>query len=174
MPASETESERRFKAIRDKVLALTESDPISLKKAEEKADRDYSAMTPRRKQPWEEDFEATRDEILARGHARAMKIKKEIRQTGHLDLRKSAEDFDPFLVRAERYLGQVSLRKEAVRDQRLAKYSGRARDRVTLIKSLTRMNSQTPAANLRRDLRKERVGLIEDLLCVFAIRRGLA
>ncbi len=169
MSIPETESERRFKAIRDKILART---GVSLKKSEGEADREYT-VTPRKK-AWKEEWGATRDNVLGRIRARAELIKEEVRRTGKLDLSKSAEDFDPFVVRVERFLGQPSLRKEAVRSSRLAKYSGRARDRITLIKNLTRLNAQTPAPNLARDLRKERIGLIEDLLCVFAIRRGIA
>ncbi len=169
MPIPKKESERKFEALRDKILART---GVSLKKADEEVSREYT-VTPRKK-AWEEEWEATRDEVLGRIRDRAELVKEEVRRTGKLDLSKSAENFDPFLVRVERYLSQVSLQKEAVRSSRLAKYSGRARNRLTLIKSLTRLNARTPAPNLARDLRKERLRFIEDMLCVFAIRRGLA
>ncbi len=174
MPIQKPESERKFEAIRDKLLALTGNDPLSLKKAAKEAAKDYDYTVPRRKEPWEEQYQAAREEVQSRARARMENIKEEVRQTGHLDLRKSAEDFDPFLVRVERFLGQPSLQKEAVFDSRLAKYSGRARDRITLIKTIERQNARTPAVNLEHNLRKERLGLIGDLICVFAIRRGLA
>ena len=170
--------ERKFEAIRDKILARTGA---PLKKAEQKAavpnwtlPRAKEYATPRHQKPWEAQYEAVRDEVLSRWRGRVERVKEEIQRTGTIDLTKSAEDRDPFLLRVERFLGQVSLRKEAVRDARLAKYSGRARDRVALIKNLARLNAQTPAPNLAQDLRKERLRLIEDMLCVFAIRRGLA
>ncbi len=169
MPAAKKESERKFEAIRDTILART---GVSLKKADEEVSREYT-MTPRKK-AWEEEWGATRDNVLGRIRARAELIKEEVRRTGKLDLSKSAEDFDPFLVRAERFLGQVSLQKEAMRDSRLAKYSGRARQRVTLIKQISRQIARSPAKNLVLALRKERIRLIEDLLCTFAIRKGLA
>ncbi len=166
MPVPKNESERKFEAIRDKILART---GVSLKKEQESV-REYT-VTPRKKE-WERAYESTRNEILARGRARAERFKEEVRQTGRFPLEKSAEDFDPFYTRLEKFLAQPALQKEAVRNSRLAKYSGRARDRFELIKDLTHLNAQSPAPNLERSLRKERILLIEDLLCVFRLRKS--
>lgn len=171
MPVQKKKSERRFEAIRDKVLARTGNDRISLKKAEEEAVQAYTV--PRRKQPWEAQYEATRDIVLGRVRERAERVKEEIQRTGKLDLSKSAEDFDPFLVRAERYLGQPSLRKAAARDSRLYEAVDRARVRLALLKALEAGLSPYPRKVTKADLRKERLGLIEDMLCTWAVRRGL-
>ncbi len=167
MPVPKTEAERKFEALRNKVLARA---GIPSKKADEEAAREYT-VTPMKK-AWEEEFESTRDGILARGRARAEKLEQEVRRTGRIPLEKSASDFDPFYTRLEKFLAQPALLKEEVRNSRLAKYTGRARGRFELIKDLTSLNAQSPAPNLVKDLRKEKIKLIEDLLCVFTIRKS--
>ena len=172
------EWERRFEAIRDEILGRMGT-PLKKEAVQDAVpnwtlSRAKEYATPRHQKPWEAQYEAVRDEVLSRWRGRVERVKEEFQRTGKIDLTKSAEDFDPFLVRVERYLGKPDLRKDAERSRHLYKAVDKARARLEMLKGLEVGLTPFPWRVTKGDLRKARLDLTEDLLTIWSIRRSLA
>ncbi len=109
-----------------------------------------------------------REEVLGRVQTRVDRMRK----SGGFDMRKSAEDYDDTTPRARHYLKELLSRKTLVKGSEVHEVATRAWDRITSIRQIERLNSQSPATNLTLELRKAEKALLCDLLELQSVIKG--